>query len=467
MIPLTINAIDLDDAVNIANELKTEGKYNLFRGQRDADWKVHSSISRFGKSDIEIHLKRIDKFAHWIKSSRQILPYIDDDDQIVAIAQHHGLATWFIDFTTEPEVAGYFAKAKGTDATHGAIYLVNEEDFNSIAGMLGKDGHPLARFLRIEVQHLWRLEAQKGLFLESRMPLERVYPLDRIVFPHNDFEKTIDDSDIYPSLKSHLERQIDEFLLSEKMERGLSELLKTPGIITLNLDEPEFTLTGEIALLREWDADSRWGTVQKDRWEARLDERSLAVPTIDLRNLALNLPSIIESRRNFGQLALFGPKTEGADFQQQTELLWNGMRLLPYSSEQISSALLSLFKIHSSLRGVNLILWDNVIEATCHLISDPIEVEFGLVNGRSTRAVVPTDRLLNCVKKEITLDPKQTKNKARLERLLINNYSVPRKIFEFNSMVTLFSGYVIPWQIALERPFIAFSPLYINALGLP
>lgn len=48
-------------------------------------------------------------FLHWVRTTNGLQALASNLDMTIAVAQHYGIATHFIDFTTEPYVAGYFA----------------------------------------------------------------------------------------------------------------------------------------------------------------------------------------------------------------------------------------------------------------------------------------------------------------------------------------------------------------------
>jgi hypothetical protein len=102
-----------------------EGRW-LYRGQTNANWEVKCGIDREGSQHLrgklsrtEYEIKLLDQFK------LQALPYLarvpSDDWEWLAIAQHHGLPTRLLDWTTNPLVALYFAITGGTYDQDGVV----------------------------------------------------------------------------------------------------------------------------------------------------------------------------------------------------------------------------------------------------------------------------------------------------------------------------------------------------------
>ena len=94
----------LEEALKLAEDYKESGKYNWFRGQTGL-WPLISTgnrLNNFERNEAEKKLKRFDNWAN-------VNGLFSDYDSSEAIAQHYGLKTMFIDFTTDPKIAAYFA----------------------------------------------------------------------------------------------------------------------------------------------------------------------------------------------------------------------------------------------------------------------------------------------------------------------------------------------------------------------
>jgi hypothetical protein len=169
----TYNASNVDEAIAIANTLKREGKYDWFRGQVRT-WPPYSSAFRMVLTGEEGWGKKLEdrlpNFFSWLQITPGLEVIANDRDSAFAIAQHYGIPTHYIDFTTEPSVAGYFACDTQSVllGVESCIYCLNTDNlrdlWTSIRTVMIRDGMeiPDLEFVNIKVPNLWRLEAQKG-----------------------------------------------------------------------------------------------------------------------------------------------------------------------------------------------------------------------------------------------------------------------------------------------------------------
>src|ERR1044072_6189909 len=167
----------VQDAVELAQAYKAEGRYDWFRGQV-RDWMPLSSLRRLrdgnDKEAIEQASTRFALFRAWLQDNAALSYLVHDEhiDEFFAVAQHYGIPTNYIDFTTEPAVAGFFAadtQAPPTDWV-SCIYSLNTGELRQCASFVqaieASEGTVLET-VEVNVTNLWRLQAQHGVFLFS------------------------------------------------------------------------------------------------------------------------------------------------------------------------------------------------------------------------------------------------------------------------------------------------------------
>jgi hypothetical protein len=156
--------------------------------------------------------------------------YGGDDTALTAIAQHYGIPTTFLDLTTNPEIAVLFAKSStGAERSDEAvIYCFLEAGLKSVA---------VARLIRINIDNLWRLEAQRGLFLdfleESLIDTLRARAI-RIHFP-SEFLAAEERTRLYPVRKSALESIIDQWVFRASTPKSAAQKKFTGPLILLSV----------------------------------------------------------------------------------------------------------------------------------------------------------------------------------------------------------------------------------------
>lgn len=101
---------------------------DLYRGHTDEGWKLTPSAfrgtPRYGivcPEDLERWKNRAGKLAH---------PRPTNDMEWVVLAQHHGLPTPLLDWTTNPLTALFFAAMHDPDAKHGCVWRAKRSAFD-------------------------------------------------------------------------------------------------------------------------------------------------------------------------------------------------------------------------------------------------------------------------------------------------------------------------------------------------
>ncbi|QIK53793.1 FRG domain-containing protein [Dysgonomonas sp. HDW5B] len=120
------------ETLELALKFKKDKKFNLFRGQNEG-WPLVTSISRLSSSKRDEAVDKLFAFKLFLSEYTFIKEYVESLDHIMAIAQHYGISTDFIDFTYSPEIAIFFATHSNKDLSgkEGVIFCVNKEHFKS------------------------------------------------------------------------------------------------------------------------------------------------------------------------------------------------------------------------------------------------------------------------------------------------------------------------------------------------
>ena len=127
---------DIEEAVELANKFNDDGTYDWFRGQTQA-WPPHSSLYRLqhgidAEASAEANRRRLASFFSWLSEIPE-LRYLLEPEHVhsaFAIMQHYGIPTHYIDFSTDPGVAEFFAADTKTPPVgeKSCIYCLDSQD---------------------------------------------------------------------------------------------------------------------------------------------------------------------------------------------------------------------------------------------------------------------------------------------------------------------------------------------------
>ncbi|MGD9563181.1 MAG: FRG domain-containing protein [Pyrinomonadaceae bacterium] len=492
---ITTKVENVIEAVKLASKWKTQGKYDWFRGQTHL-WPVTPTIAR-PKVKFEDVSEKLCRYEAWLKHTPGLEYLAQNVDMALAVAQHYGIPTSFVDFTTNPKIAGFFA-SHGNGLKQGqdcCIYCLNTKDLESFfESYFGeKQDFPKIEFLKIEIKDLWRLEAQEGVFLYCPyQSFENFYSFDKIVFPYDgEFEIPIEK--VYPDRKSHLEILLDHFFATEVSFAG-NELLRQwaeKGEIKIfdlpdNRSELEkYFFVDRITRLDSWNTGTltAWLNPEREIWNQISSKRcwefifycdeSAIVIQRKLEEQLMQRFSTYNGCRNelvdwkFILKGKVSRKSKAiSSMEQVARRIFDGMRKLPYTDEEVAKSismglalnLLWLQSGKSKMRGD----WKTIFSS---FIQDPLEVEFGSPTGIGSRAFVSRERLFSCVRDDISELIKPEFRERFLPGIIptIQFITVPSDLFDFNKLRKLFVEELLPTQVASrENDF----PFYFNLARL-
>ena len=128
----------LSDLVrNLKKYEKKTGKQYYYRGQIHC-WPIQSSASRVNYSSKE--MEKTQFFVEKLKENKTLNLQNDEYlNKCLAIAQHYGYKTDFIDFTTDIEVAAFFATdgiEKNTEYKNGYLWRISSEEIELIKSIV-------------------------------------------------------------------------------------------------------------------------------------------------------------------------------------------------------------------------------------------------------------------------------------------------------------------------------------------
>jgi hypothetical protein len=480
---------DVNQAFELSLKFAQEGKYQWFRGQRK-DWPLVSSYLRLSEEERIKADSRIGLFIEWVNKTPGLEYALQSRDAIYSIAQHYGLKTNYIDFTTDPTVAAFFSMDGKQEDDEACIVCLNIDDFIEYWKNNIKE-YPPPELIEINVSNLWRLQAQKGKFLLCPYrDIERIYPFDRILFCSGLEYSKKQKSEIYPSRKSQLELLLDQYF---DIERGIAfnETISTMnfrkvGFATTEMYSPDM-ICGDKILIEH----NSWNDENLAPWLKHMDEMLVKAESNIIWRFNIDVritPELIRKQMTEFVLDMITNTTDARrklikwvvplnnlknrelkiDVGWLTQTLWDGLRLLPYSNEDIAEGF-GLFAC--------LVYWftqeetdnDTSIRSLCsRALKDEIEVDFGAADGSGARTFVSETTLREAVREDI-LNYIAEFEYAESMTLLMQAIWSPRHLFDFNKLSKVWATQIAPTQVLKYKTknVIFYSPARLKTFGRP
>jgi hypothetical protein len=483
------------EAIQLARSFLDRGQYNWFRGQTSNAHSVVPVLLRPTTNEERAN-QRLDYFFSWIGQTPGLEKIAADEMATLAVAQHYAIPTHLVDFTVDPDVAGFFSYdsprviPKDSEAV---IVCLNTDDLLRVALPASM---PKPECLTIDVSDLWRLQAQHGVFLVCPYSHfeQTVYGFDRIVFPYGEPE-SVDRTMFYPARKSQLEIALDHYFAEERLADVRSQLEQRFSPVMLSA-RSQFTsasywssaIDEQIGQHASWtlDAIAPWVLLPGERfghWNG-------AAIRIDIGELALHRSELSPTARKsiFDQvLAQVGGvrgepavwelnstilSTEGDPviapvLSSALEALWDGLRTLPLRNEQIASAaanciaLWAIAEVYpSGILGVS----DGQV---AQVLGEHRYVELGGAGG-SSRSYVSKKGLVNALRPDISTfivpefrDPFNKDPSVIVEWAWKVDY-----LYDFQAFANIVATEMVPYQVLFRRDDpVFYSPARIERIG--
>jgi hypothetical protein len=494
--------------MKLAKKFQNEGRHDLFRGQA-RQWPVVSSLLRkeiATQTDFyKAFTANFMDFADWLGATPGGDQIVSNIDFVHATMQHYsgdheGFRSYLIDFTSDPEVAGFFATefARPGETDLGSIICLNSRHFRSFWDHFAetRPQWPKVEILDLDVPDLWRLQAQKGHFVQALIPFEEAYDLERIIFPVGAAKPQIDRSKIYPTRRSRLEDLVTRYILyAENVKHpgaGIDEMLEwtTPEqdreAARARYEEhakasqsewihgyhPEAFRGGSLDDHPTWPptGDDPWVRLPDERWSAfenltiKTDRLCAAADIGDAAKVKAVLSEALQVKNwKRAHLHFVSDRIDPA-LSEKLNLIWDGMRPFPYTLTQVCIAIARVLELSTMDRFDAPMGAFNPFEGDQGMI-----VEMASTHGREkTRVYCSRKRLTDAVHRDMDQLLADACKGQRELWILMNMVFVPRKLFEFEPFVDTFVNDVIPGQLLSDRyEFVSFSPLSLYCFGNP
>nr|WP_268939955.1 FRG domain-containing protein [Pseudomonas carnis] len=493
-------AANVEEAVALAEGFKAEGRYDWFRGQL-REWAPSSSLERKVLPDPGARSQfdeKLIRFTRWV-TKQPALAYLAQDehvDSLFAVLQHYGFPTNYIDFSTEPAIAGFFAsdtQSPPEEPGNCIIYCLNTTDIKEFYSHLPLSDEGIAFIaepVTVDVPNLWRLESQYGHFLFANHPWYRIYDMDRIVFPWSGAPAFPSREQIYPSHKSALEQTLDAYFFNERRiesyamlhtlaeEQGKQSLFRNIYIETPETYESDSFMT-PLSPTVQWGAEALkpWRISPSEQFYSTVGRhmplplRSEATAPSLADQVKHSIRGALNTQRELRAQAvewIFTGLPDDVDetlLRSTTRQAWNGMRNLPYTNEDIACAISALFTLCSkpdcySIEGCK------VNRAFQTWVSDAMYIEFGYPGDSYSKAYCSDSRLLKALDPAWTSNLKDPESVTSMTNALQKTHD-PRLMFDFSQLSSIFAREIIPSQLAMKRPLVLYNPADLEVLGLP
>lgn len=465
---------------------KKFGEKYYYRGQIHC-WPIQSSVSRVNNNPEEI--EKTEFFVKKLRENRTLNLQNDDEylNKCLAIAQHYGYKTDFIDFTTSIEVAAYFATdgiGMHPEYKYGYLWRISEKEIESIKSVVKKAVRLLEQnnsltnfqkenleklktadynpFFDFSIPELSRMNNQKGIFLWDFANIVTFYYFkDReadFEFRHDGqvySSNTINTEIIYPK-PNVLESEIERFKSIEAMkEFKTSDIFKGANKLVLR---PRNSLTSCYLRDNKWPCD--FGKT------SGLFERSIKeniVKKVNIENDENNLVNIIRNNRNnIENGTKISVDIGNSNLNSVINETIDTLVYFPYTESEIKEVVKNIVEF-------NKINDSNVSELLYIGMKDSMGVEsYGYVPFNIIEEIMEKKRkeIKESNDKNLSSELQQMIDKKYTWKLFLDLSRYPKKVFEFSEIKNIFIQYILPYQFLYRsKEYRIYVPTFLEIFG--
>jgi hypothetical protein len=456
----------ISEAVQLAAKWRANGTHTWFRGQTQP-WSLLSSLGRRQEdpSAVDDVQARIGHYCSWAKDVPQLRSLLEEEHvhALFAVLQHDEVPTLYVDFTTEPDIAGFFA-AHGPEAvpgTQGCVIAVDPDrlvdTLRLIAEVRGWQAELWPETVIVSVEDLWRMQAQSCIFLYLPVGnVERLYGYDRILFPHDSRPHPIAEGADLSSTQEQrgdparrvLHRGSDAY--NQSYYRELFEQWRSRGIrvrwgFTEVPDQAAYLLPGTGPHASWSSIDARWITAAGEGFHAATSgapEVTLTIPAAEtpeteatvLQDVQRLFTSWPECRTKPVRWIVVADAETSGEWASRLERVWDGMRRLPYSDKQLATTMAATLAISARHRPAS-------AATTLELASE---------RWVTSRASVDTARIRAAYREDLA-DVIRDPALADKPRLLLQVLCNTAYVFDFGKLIDSFAAEIIPSHVVRGR----------------
>ncbi len=478
---------NLTEALNLAREFNTSGKYNLFRGQ-GRDWSVKATMARLTADESKKGVEKLERLLYYMHTHKPLEKFVSDIDWFYAVAQHYGLPTNYIDFSSSVDIATFFAtNSKSNKIGEDCVIICLQEiEFNHFIEatkfLYERDKVEAPCIIRPKVDNLWRLQAQHGCFFYSPyVDFDTFYDFDKIIFPFSEPYREVAIENVYPERKSELEILLDHYFNTEKRLEGskrFMEFINENNVPSTELAPPDSNqflknnavhFSWETNLFNDWlfKLNEEWRNIEvREPLIIHFDyKKSIEYQILEMQqklsemftDKKINRDSIISfeiiSKRKISKKLL-------KRISDSCSRIWDGTRNLPFEDIEIQSIIAKYvcleiygakFGSTPTFTGEKLVVLELVNEygsvTRCYASPSKINASF-----RDDLNEVLIDQLAEDINERILL---------RINK--------PNLVFDFIRFLDLFKDELIAYQVYYnsedKNPVIFYTPTQIAVMG--